>query len=244
MDFTILDSSQRAQWQKFVNLLNDLNRRFYKSRFDLWWIQQTIDFYKDKTEALPPSFQFADISSWMSISQQWMTGVQALNNAYALSQAGNAYLAPSASVENDLDLVVEQGSVPQEVINNAIYTRSMLPNAPELGLAPLIPLLIKGAIVVGTIIVVSGIVESISDAIVKHKRIDLNIEKIKANLVDDMKSAGPEVFKQFTSLEKAKLKPAEKGFFANLAGGAGGALGVGVLAVVLFMLWKGFQGRK
>jgi hypothetical protein len=241
MDFSILDGGQRQQWQTFTNGLSHLNRLYAKSRFDLWWIKRTIEFYKQKTEALPPSFNFEEIAKWQGIATRWMRGVSAINNAFALTQSGNAFLSPSKMEGGDLDIVVEKDSLPADVVQNATFISQ---DIPTLELAPLIPLLIKAGVVIVTVVLVSGIVKSINETILKHKGMDVAIEKIKSGLTNDMKDAGPDIFKQFTEMKKAELDPAQSGFMANLKGAMGGIVGIGIVAIVLLIAWKSFTGDK
>jgi len=241
MDFTVLNATQRQQWNRFYTGLHDLNRRFAKSRFDMWVIQQMIDTYKKHTEALPPSFQFEQISQWQGIANQWMAGVTALNNAYALTQSGSAYVSPSKDVPGDLDIVVENGTLPDAVVTGATFSNQLPTGDGTLGLWPLV---VGGALVIAGLVIVSGMVSSVADSVVKHKRMDVNIERIKANLTADMKTAGPEVLKAWQEVEKAQIKPAEKGFFESVKAGAGGFAIVAVAAIVLMFAWKYFGGKK
>jgi hypothetical protein len=241
MDFTVLNATQRGQWNKFYNGLQEINRRFGKSRFDMWWIQQAIDTYKKHTEALPPSFQYDRISQWQGIANKWMQGVTALNNAYALTQAGSAYVSPSKAVPGDMDIVVEQGTLPDSVVQGATFDQD-LPTGD--GTLEGWPLVVGAALVITGLIIVSGMVSKVADSIVKHKKLDVNIERIKANLTKDMKSASPEVLAAWQEVEKTQIKPAEKGFFESLKEGAGGFALVAVAAVAIMFAWKFFGGRK
>jgi hypothetical protein len=241
MDFRTLNSSQLSMWNKFANGLQDLNKSTAKLRFQLWWMERAVTFYKDKTEALPPSFQFDDIQSWTAIAAKWINGVQVLNNAYALTQTGQAVLAESSTIPGDLDIIIEKGTVPDSALTTATYNRSMLPDPPTLD-GWIIPVLVVGAIL-GGIALVKGIVSDITDANVKVKHIDYNIAKARSNVEKDMKDASPEIYKLWSGVKQKELQPAEKGFMANLATGAGGFLGVAAIGLAAFFVLKNW-GKK
>jgi hypothetical protein len=241
MDFKLLNSRQRAQWNTFANGLQSLNRDTARLRYHLWYLERAIQFYKGKTEALPPSFQLGDIQSWTSIATKWINGIQTLNNAFALTQTGQAVLVESTAVPGDLDIVVEQGTVPESTLTTAKYNKSMLPEFPTLD-GWIIPVLIAGA-VLGGIALVKGIVDSYSDAKVKEKQIEFEIVKARAAVESDMKDASPEIYKAWSEIKKRELEPAEKGLLANLATGAGGLLGIAAIGLVAFFALKNW-GKK
>lgn len=243
MDYTILNSSQRQQWDRFVSGMDELNRAFAKTRFDLWWLKQAIEFYKKQTETLPPDFQLDKISYWYNTSTKWMRGVTALNNAFALTQSGSAYLSPSQMISGDLDIIVEKDTLPESVVQNATFFPDDLPDG-NMGIAPIVPLLIKGAIVIGGLVIVSGIVKQISDTIIKHKRIDSNIEKVKAKVELGMKNASPDIYKLWTDKKEKELKPAEQGFMSQLGEGLSGFIWVGIAALAFAIGWKMYSKKR
>lgn len=239
MDFTVLNSQQKTQWTKFTNGMNELNRRFAKTRFDLWVIQKAIETYRNYDGSYPPSFSANDVTTWQGIATTWLQGVTQLNNAYALTQSGSAYVSPSKTAPGDLDIVVEADTLPESVVTNATYNTD-LPDG-TLGLWPLV---IGGAIVITALVLVSGIVGKVTDAIVRHKRLDANVEKIKADVEKDMKSANPEIYKLWADLKEKQIQPAEKSFMDQLKEGASGFVLVALAAFALFAAWKMFGGKK
>jgi hypothetical protein len=240
-DYQAADTKQRAQWTRFVNGLNHLNRLFAKTRADIYWLQKAIEFYRSKHESFPPSFGEENVPALQSAATRWMQGVTTLNNAFALSQSGSAIIAPSKMYPGDLDLLVEENAVPEAVRNNATFVKSSIPDA-ELG--AIIPLIIVGGIIVGSLIIVSGIVDSITETTTKHKRLDNQMQRIKAKVEKDILGSTPDVAKAWLSYKKKEVEPVEKGFLATAGEAAGGIVGIAVIGLVLFMIWKNYGGKK
>ena len=240
---TAADPQQRAQWARFANGLHDLNRRWAKTRADIFWLEKATEYYRAKHDgAMPPSFTAKNVPQLQKAATAWMQGITALNNAYALSQSGSAFIAPSKTHPGDIDLMIEKGTVPQKVIDNATFSKMSIPEDPNFGW--IIPVVIAGAVITG-LVLISGMVDSVTETVVKHKRIDANIERVKRSVEKDILSnASPAIVKDFIDFKKKEIEPTEKGFLASAGQAAGGVVGVALIGLVLFMIWQKYGGKK
>jgi hypothetical protein len=239
--YSAANSQQRSQWNRFVSGVEEINRRFAKTRADLYFLDQAVTFYKSKKDgAFPASLNSEMAANIQSVATRWMQSVNVLNNAFALSQSGSAYIVPSKAIDGDLDLIVEEGTVPEAVRNNATFSKNLVPDS-ELGWV--IPVLI-GATVIASLVLISGMVDSVTDTIVKHKKLDSQIQRIRSNVEKEMSKASPEIAKQWFDLKKKEVEPVEKGFLASAGSAAGGLLGIALIGIVLFMVWKNYGGKK
>jgi hypothetical protein len=238
-----LNNEQRKQWFIFVNGLKRLNRDFMITRGRALLLSQTIEFYKDNTEALPPSFQFDKISNYTRAFKQFSSQVNALNNAYALTQSGLAALVPSTVFTGGLDIVADRDQLTEQQIKNATFNRADFFKDSELGIAPLIPLLIKGAIVLGGALVVLGVTDSITEASVKQKKLDLAIVKAQSEVENDMKD-DPQIFKMWTDYKAKTLKTVKAGFLDSIGGGGLGIAGVGLAIIIGFIIFQKVSGGR
>lgn len=239
--YQLSTAQQRTQWNRFTAGLDSLNRSFAKTRADLYYIQRAVDFYKSQREIFPPSFPETAFPPVQQAATKWMQAVTTLNNAFALSQSGSAFLAPSQMVPGDLDLVIEENTVPDAVRQNATFVKQSVDS--DLGLA-IVPLIVVGGIVIGSLVIISGIVDSITETTTKHKRLDAHIQRIKTNIEKDIVQASPDVAKKWLEYKTKEVEPVAKGFMQSAGESVGGLLGVAVIGIVLYMVWKNWAGKK
>jgi hypothetical protein len=238
-----LNNEQRKQWFTFENGLKRLNRDFMITRGRALLLRQTIEFYKNNTEALPPSFQWDKIQSYQKAFKQFSNQVRALNYAYSLTQSGFAALVPSSVFPGDLDLVADREQLSEQQIQAATFNRVDFFKDSELGIAPLIPLLIKGAIVLGGALVVLGVTNSITESSLKQKKLDLAIVKAQSQIEFDMKD-DPQIFRMWTDYKAKTLKTVKAGFLESIGGGGLGIAGVGLAIIVGFIIFQKVSGGR
>lgn len=240
-----LNNEQRKQWFTFENGLKVLNRDFMITRGRALLLMQTIEFYKNNTEALPPSFQFDKIAAYKKAFQQFSGQVRALNNAYSLTQGGFAGLVPSSVFTGDLDIIADRDQLSEQQILDATFNRADFFKDSELGfvIAPLIPLLIKGAIVLGGAIIAAGITNTITESSVKQKKLDLAIIKAQSEIEKDM-SDNPRLFSMWTDYKAKTLKTVKAGFLDSIGGGGLGIAGVGIALIVGFLIFRNISGGR
>lgn len=246
MEVQAMNSKQRAQWNKFVNDLRELNRLHLIVKGRLVSITSAIDIYKKQTEALPPSYNIGPLMRIKSYVGKMEGIVRSLNYSYSLIQSTNAGVAPSIKYPGDLDIVTIAnlpGGISPGEIQAATYNRAMLPRADSLGVAPILPLIIKGALALGGAAIVYGIVNAVTETIVKEKKLDVELIRAQGLIESDMKD-DPQIFKLWTDYKKKTLAPAKRGIMDSIGAAGVGIAGLAIAGVVGFVLIKALASKQ
>lgn len=246
-----MEQKQRQNWETFVSELTQLNKRFYITKGRAYLLTKTLEWYKKETKTLPTVFNFEEIAHYQRVFKKYAKAVRSLNNALALSQSGHAVLAPSQNFPGDLDLIADQKRLSESEVKNATFWRPDLPTEKDLNMgvviAPIIPLLVKGAIFIGGAVVVSGIVNAVTESNVAQKRIEKEIVAIQAKVESEI-AENPDLFAKWAEYKKKTLAPIEKTFWQSfgeqLGQGMGPAIGIALVAVVGLFLFKQIEGKK